>query len=329
MSSLILGIPSKGRLQEQVTGYLADTGMALTRSAGARDYRGGLAGQPEVEVKLLSSGDIAGALGSGEIHLGVTGEDLLREQLADFNARVVLLTTLGFGFADVVVAVPRAWIDVATMADLDDVCTAFHVRHHRRLRVATKYVGLTRRFFAAHGIGDYRIVESLGATEGAPAAGTAEAIVDITTTGATLAQNELKVLEDGVILKSQAQLAASRKARWDKRALAAAERLTSRIAARELARDSDILRVRIEKKSDAIVAELAMAAGASLLSRPASTQGEHVILTPRGKLMDALAVLRERGIKGAVTVHEADYAFVAANPMMEKLRAALPRSTRQ
>ena len=104
---------------------------------------------------------------------------------------------MGFGFANVVVAVPRAWIDVSTMADLDDVCTAFHARHHRRLRVATKYLSLTRAFFAAHGIGDYRIVESLGATEGAPAAGTAEAIVDITTTGTTLAANDLKVLDDG------------------------------------------------------------------------------------------------------------------------------------
>src|SRR6185436_19812765 len=152
--------------------------------------------------------------------------------------------------------VPRAWLDVATMADLDDVCTAFHARHHRRLRVATKYLALTRFFFAAHGIADYRIVESLGATEGAPAAGLAEAIVDISTTGATLAANDLKVLDDGVILKSQAQLAASVKARWDRHALDAAERLTARITARELARNSYLLRVALAKGAEKTLASL-------------------------------------------------------------------------
>ena len=115
---------------------------------------------------------------------------------------------------------PQAWIDVRGMADLDDVATSFRLRHDRRLRVATKYINLTRGFFARHGIVDYRIVESAGATEGAPAAGTAELIVDITTTGATLAANGLKVLEDGVILRSQANLVAARAAPWDEAQLA-------------------------------------------------------------------------------------------------------------
>jgi ATP phosphoribosyltransferase len=327
MSALVLGLPSKGRLQEQVTRYLADTGMSVKQAAGARDYRASLAGQPDIEVKLLSSADIASALVAGEIHLGVTGEDLIRESLPEVESSVALLQPLGFGYADVVVAVPRAWIDVSTMADLDDVCTAYHVRHHRRLRVATKYVALTRSFFAAHGIADYRIAESLGATEGAPAAGTAEAIVDITTTGATLAANELKILDDGVILKSQAQLAASLKADWNNAAFQAAERLTTRIGARELARSSHILRVRIESGSDDVMALLAKEAGCSLLSRPAQTNrsGEHSILCPRDRLMDAVAALRARGVKGAVTVHEADYAFVEENAMMAKLTAALGR----
>ena len=121
----------------------------------------------------------------------------------------MLIDNLGFGSANVVVAVPQAWIDVRTMADLDDVTTGFRAQHNRRMRVATKYINLTRTFFAAHGVVDYRIVESAGATEGAPAVGTAEMIVDITTTGATLAANGLKVLDDGVILRSQANLVAS------------------------------------------------------------------------------------------------------------------------
>ena len=223
---LTLAIPSKGRLQEQVAHYLADAGLVLKQVTGARDYRATIAGEPGIDVKLMSSAEIAAALASGEVHFGITGEDLIRETVPASDAAIALLQPLGLGFADVVVAVPRAWIDVASMADLDDVCTAFHARHHRRLRVATKYLGLTRNFFAGHGIADYRIVESLGATEGAPAAGLAEAIVDITTTGSTLAANDLKVLEDGVILKSQAQLAAALKAEgwreesWDSSRLA-------------------------------------------------------------------------------------------------------------
>jgi len=136
---------------------------------------------------------------------------------------------MGFGFADVVVAVSNYWIDVTTMADLDDVCAAYAATHKRRLRVATKYANLTRGFFAHNGIADYRIVPSAGATEGAPAAGTAEVIVDITTTGSTLRDNHLKVLDDGVILKSQAQLTASLSADWDAESLAAAERLLARM----------------------------------------------------------------------------------------------------
>ena len=159
---------------------------------------------------------------------------------------------LGFGFANVVVAVPRAWIDVSTMADLDDVCTAFHARHHRRLRVATKYLSLTRAFFAEHGIGDYRIVESLGATEGAPAAGTAEAIVDITTTGTTLAANDLKVLDDGAHPeKPGATRGVDAAPNGTTRARAAASYLTARIAAREVARSTHMLRVRLAEARDA------------------------------------------------------------------------------
>jgi ATP phosphoribosyltransferase len=140
-----------------------------------------------------------------------------------------LIKPLGFGFADVVVAASQAWIDVSTMADLDDVCAAYAQTHKRRLRVATKYAQLTRSFFAQQRISDYRIVPSAGATEGAPAAGTAEVIVDITTTGATLRDNGLKILDDGVILKSQAQLAASLSADWTGEVRSACERLLGKL----------------------------------------------------------------------------------------------------
>ncbi len=145
---LILAVPSKGRLQENVQAFFARAGMPLNQARGARDYRGTLGGVENVEVAYLSASEIAAALSSGTVHLGVTGEDLVREGIAEADARVALLEKLGFGHANVVVAVPAAWIDVRGMADLDDVASHFHTRTGRRVRVATKYVNLTRSFFA-------------------------------------------------------------------------------------------------------------------------------------------------------------------------------------
>jgi ATP phosphoribosyltransferase len=220
MTPLVLGIPSKGRLMETTEELFGKAGFAITRSGSDRLYRGRLDGIEGIDVAFLSASEIAGSLKDGKIDLGVTGEDLLRETLKPDDDRVDVLRPLGFGPADVVVAVPEAWLDVARMSDLDEVSVGFYQRHGRRLRVATKYLNLTRRFFAGKGVTGYRIVESLGATEGAPAAGTAEAIVDITTTGSTLAANHLKILDDGVILKSQAVLALQTKIKGDQRVAA-------------------------------------------------------------------------------------------------------------
>jgi ATP phosphoribosyltransferase len=227
---LILALPSKGRLKEQCEEWLAREGRVLTTVGGGRGYSAVVDGLDGVSVQFLSAGAIAGALDDGEVHLGVTGEDLLRERGEHIDARVALLKGLGFGKADVVVAAPQAWIDVATMADVDEVAHDYLARTGGRLRVATKYFVLTRAFFAAHGIVDYRIVASAGATEGAPAAGAAELVVDITTTGATLLANQLKILDDGVILKSQANLAASKAARWSKSNLSAAAGLLDSVS---------------------------------------------------------------------------------------------------
>jgi ATP phosphoribosyltransferase len=220
---LVLALPSKGRLKEQCAEWLAGLGYSL--KASERGYSATLDGLPGVSVQLLSASSIAAALDNGEAHLGVTGEDLLRERGEDIDARVILIRPLGFGRADVVVAAPQAWIDVDTMADVDEVAHDFLARTGGRLRVATKYFVMTRSFFARHGVVDYRIVHSAGATEGAPAAGQAELIVDITTTGATLKANGLKILSDGVILRSEANLAASRTASWSNAQLEGASRL--------------------------------------------------------------------------------------------------------
>ena len=210
MSPLIFAIPSKGRLMEQAAKRFEEAGLTIARNGSDRLYRGTLEGLDGVDIAFLSASEIASSLKDGKIDLGITGEDLLREAIAPNDPLTEVYARLGFGPANVVVAVPESWRDVATMADLDEVSEGFYARHGRRLRVATKYINLTRRFFAEKGVAGYRIVQSLGATEGAPAAGTAEAIVDITTTGATLKANRLKVLDDGLILKSEAVLAGRR-----------------------------------------------------------------------------------------------------------------------
>jgi ATP phosphoribosyltransferase len=220
---LILALPSKGRLKEQCEQWLAGAGLKLI--AGGRGYSASLEGAGDINVQLLSAGSIAAALDAGDVHLGVTGEDLIHERGEGALSRIALVRALGFGHADVVVAAPQAWIDVETMADIDEVAHDYLARTGGRLRVATKYTSITRAFFAAHGVIDYRVVPSAGATEGAPAAGAAEIIVDITTTGSTLKANNLKVLEDGVILRSEANLAASLTAPWSAKARRAAGRL--------------------------------------------------------------------------------------------------------
>jgi len=210
----VLAVPSKGRLQENADAFFARAGLALAKPRGARDYRGTLAGLDQVEVAYLSASEIAAQLARGQVHFGITGEDLVRETIPDWESRVEISARLGFGHADVVVAVPEVWFDVSTMADLDDVAADFRHRHGRRLRIATKYWRITQQFFSQkHGIQVYRIVESLGATEGAPAAGSADVIVDITSTGSTLKANHLKVLDDGVILRSQACLVMAKRVR--------------------------------------------------------------------------------------------------------------------
>ncbi len=212
--TITLALPSKGRLKDQALDVLASAGLAVSLPGDDRKYRARIEGRDDIEVAFLSASEIAGELGQGSVDLGITGEDLVRENLAEWDSKVAIAARLGFGQADVVVAVPDAWLDVDTMADLDDVAADFRQRHGRRLRIATKYWRLTQQFFSQkHGIQVYRIVESLGATEGAPAAGSADVIVDITTTGSTLRANHLKILGDGVILRSQACLVRSLKKR--------------------------------------------------------------------------------------------------------------------
>ena len=224
----------------------------------------------------------------------------------------MLLLAPGFGRADLVLAAPASWLDVDTVADLEAVAHAHLQRTGRRLRVATKYPAQTRRFFARHGMVDYRITDSAGATEGAPAAGAAEVIVDITTTGATLEANHLKRLEDGTILRSRAQLAASLRAAWTAEALGVAGRLLRVVEGRARAAGTVTLVWPAEQDG---------AARAAL----SGTYGDEAdwrasgLLVAADEVFAAFDALADAGV-GPVTVTRPEYVFAPRSPAAERLR---------
>ncbi|MHB8530991.1 MAG: ATP phosphoribosyltransferase [Caulobacteraceae bacterium] len=318
---LILAAPSKGRLKAQVEDWLADCGLGLSASGGARGYLARLEGFDGAEVRLASAADIAASLALGDIHLGITGEDLLGEASAAGAAARLPLRSLGFGRADLVVAAPRSWLDVETMADVDEVAHRYMARTGARLRVATKYVAQTRAFFARHAIADYRVVESGGATEGAPAAGLAELIVDITTTGATLADNGLRPLADGLILRSQAQLVASLAASWDEAQIAACARLLAIIEAR--ARGRTLASLVWPASQD-----MAARAAIERFTGPADSARANGLLIARCDLFAATQTLAAAGV-GPVSVTQPAYVFEAGSEAFDRLAAALGRSELQ
>src|SRR6195256_1840100 len=321
-ASFVLAVPSKGRLQENAEAFFARAGLTLAKPRGAREYRGTIVGLPGVEIAYLSASDITTQLGLGAVHFGVTGEDQIREAFAAAETRVVLIDKLGFGEANVVVAVPQAWIDVRTMADLDDVATAFRAAHDRKMRVATKFVNLTRQFFSHHGIIDYRIVESLGATEGAPAAGTAELLVDITTTGATLAANGLKVLDDGTMLRSEANLVAARGAVWGAEEREIARLILDRIAAQARARQFREVRTRSPGVNDKVLGEAKERFGVAAPFGGPTSSGMLTLHCPPANVHALASFLRDKGAE-SVTVADIDYVFTRENPLYAKLEAGL------
>lgn len=219
--SLKLGVPSKGRLMQDTFAWFGARGVTLERTGSEREYAGAVSGVDGVELVLLSAGEIPRELAAGRIDLGVTGTDLIREKLPLWEAQVEPLVELGFGHADLILAVPRFWVDVSCLDDLDAVAAAFRARHGFRLRIATKYHRLVHGHLRDAGVADYQLVDSQGATEGTIKNLTAEAIADITTTGATLEANHLKILGGAPILRSQATLFASKTPQVDAAVLAA------------------------------------------------------------------------------------------------------------
>ena len=305
MTRLSIAIPSKGRLKEKSEDWLAASGFKLRQKGGGRGYSAELKGLPDADVMLLSAREIAEELIAGNLHVGITGEDLLNDLSPSLEADVDVMRRLGFGGADVVVAIPAAWLDVETMADLEAAGALFRARHGRRMRVATKYLRLTRQFFAEQSVGEYRLIESPGATEAAPAAGTAEVIVDITTTGATLKANDLKILKDGVILKSEASLAGSLKAAWSEDAVSTLRVLLDSFEASVAAKSLSRLEVEGE-----ISPEIAERFGLTLL-------GPNLTLCLTNKASEVARILAQGGAK-TVTIATVNQVFSSDNAVFEK-----------
>ena len=201
-----LGVPSKGRLMEQTFDWFAARGVQLSRTGSDREYAGRVEGAENVALVLLSAGEIPRELSAGRIHLGVTGTDLIREKLAGWRSHVEELAPMGFGHADLILAVPACWADCETLDDFATIARDFRAEHGFRLRIATKYHRLVRAWLSAEEVADYQLVDSQGATEGTVANLTAEAIADITSSGETLRANHLKIIDGEPILRSQATL---------------------------------------------------------------------------------------------------------------------------
>ncbi|HBQ36428.1 MAG TPA: ATP phosphoribosyltransferase [Rhodobacteraceae bacterium] len=219
-----LGVPSKGRLMEKTFDWFGKRGIGLRRTGSDREYAAAVDGVKGVELVLLSASEIPRELAAGRIHLGVTGSDLVREKLAAWDSQVEEVELMGFGHADLIIAVPKCWVDVDLLEDLDAAAAMFRNTHGFRMRIATKYHRQVREFLRAQGVADYQLVDSQGATEGTVKHETAELVADITSSGETLRANHLKILTDGLVHKSQATLFRSRKAQMsDQERLSLAE----------------------------------------------------------------------------------------------------------
>ena len=212
MKNLItIGLPSKGRLREGAIHFFKKNNYELTSNGGERNYFAKFEKYPNIKIIYLHAKEIIQRIGDGTLDIGISGLDLLNESATNLKKKIEVKRKLDFGSANVVVAVPNDWIDVQTIADLEEVSFDFRDKKNTRLRVATKYPNLTNNFLVSKGVTQYKLVPSLGATETYPFIGSSEIITDITSTGKTLKDNNLRILKDGLILKSQACVLYSKK----------------------------------------------------------------------------------------------------------------------
>jgi len=211
MSKILnIGIPSKGRLRKDILNIFRKNKLTLVSERGERDLIGSIKQHKNIKILYLHAREIVERLGDGSLDLGFSGFDLLKESQINIQNKINVLKKYSFGKATLVIAIPDPWIDVQTVADLEEIAFEFKDKKKKRLRVATKYPNLTREFLFSKGVTQFKLVDSLGATEAYPFTGSSEIITDITSTGETLKANNLRVLKDGEILKSEACMMVSK-----------------------------------------------------------------------------------------------------------------------
>ena len=212
MKDLItIGLPSKGRLKEKAVAFFNNKGLKILQGNKERNYFAKIENKTNLKIIYLHAKEIIQRLGDGTLDIGISGLDLLNESEKNLQDKISIKKNLDFGNANLVVAVPEDWIDVQTVADLEEVAFDIRSKRNTRLRVATKYPNLTNNFLISKGVTQYKLIPSLGATETYPFIGSSEIITDITSTGKTLEDNNLRVLKDGLILQSTACLFISKK----------------------------------------------------------------------------------------------------------------------
>ena len=206
-----IGIPSKGRLRKDTLSIFKNKNLKILSERGERDLFGYIKGNKKIKIVYLHAREIIERLGDGSLDIGFSGYDLLKESELNIQNKVIIHEKLNYGNATLVVAVPDEWIDVQTLADLEEISFDFKDNKKSRLRVATKYPNLTKEFLFSKGVTQFKLVPSLGATEVYPFTGSSEILTDITSTGETLKANNLRILKDGNILKSTAILMSNKK----------------------------------------------------------------------------------------------------------------------
>ena len=206
-----IGLPSKGRLKDKSISFFNFKGLKILQNEKERNYFGTIKNKTNIKVIFLHAKEIIQRLGDGTLDIGVSGLDLLKESDKNLQGKINVQKRLDFGYANLVIAVPEDWIDVQTIADLEEVSFDIRSKRNARLRVATKYPNLTNNFLTSKGVTQYKIIPSLGATETYPFIGSSEIITDISSTGRTLTDNNLKILKDGLILSSTACLFSAKK----------------------------------------------------------------------------------------------------------------------
>lgn len=252
-TTIRLALPGKGALEAATSSFLAECGMKVNRK-NPRQYLARIGSMPELEVVFQRATDIPALVQDGDAAFGITGYDILAEyrgygdeegaEERDSEDLIVLKRDLEYGHCRLVVAVPETWIDVSNMADLWHLAGYYQAHKRRGLRIATKYPILTGHFLRQHGITQCKLVSPHGALEAAPLTDTADLIVDLTETGTTLRENHLKLLNDGVVIYSQACLIANpRLLRSDEQAMRQAEIMLELIEARMSARNRSLLTV--------------------------------------------------------------------------------------